>query len=456
MAKKSNDFICQNCDYSVSKWIGKCPECGEWNSFVEGVSTLGRRVEVSNEQNLKSSSAITLDEIEMCEIPRKKTLIGEFDRVLGGGIVYGSLILIGGEPGIGKSTLLLEVFGKLCNNFPNEKFLYVSGEESSPQIATRAKRLGINFENLYILHQSSLKLIEQQIEKLKPSFLVLDSIQTTYSDEVGTSAGTVSQIREVTYKLMELSKQNGISTFVIGHITKEGSIAGPKILEHMVDTVIYFEGDQLGNYRLLRTIKNRFGNTNEVGLFEMREEGLFEVTNPSQFFLIDHMEGNPGRSLSCIMEGTRSLFVEIQALAVENKYGTGRRTTQGLDTNRVATIIAIIEKYLSLPIGYNDIYVNVAGGLKINSRDVDLSILASLVSSYKNIAIDSKTVFIGELGLGGEVRPVPNLQSRIKEMAQLNYKRVITSEKNANELRGKHNIEIIGIKKAAEVLKYIE
>lgn len=434
--------------------MGKCPECGEWNSFIEEVYISKGRDPSGMTPEIPVAK--TLKEIELQDFPRQKTLIGEFDRVLGGGIVFGSLTLIGGEPGIGKSTLLLEVFGKLSNNFPNEKLLYVSGEESAQQIASRAKRLGIKFENIYILHQGNLKQIEQQIEKVRPKFLVLDSIQTTYSEEVGTAPGTVSQIREVTYKLIEISKQRGISTFVIGHITKDGSIAGPKILEHMVDTVIYFEGDQFGHYRLLRTIKNRFGNTNEVGLFEMKEEGLFEVKNPSQFFILDNIEGSSGRSLSCIMEGTRSLFVEIQALAVENKYGTGRRTTQGLDTNRVATIVAVIEKFLALPIGYSDIYVNVVGGLKITSRDVDLSILASLISSYKNIPVDDKTVFIGELGLSGEVRPVPNLQSRAKEMSQLNYKRIVTSEKNAEELKGKHNIEIIGIKTAAEVLRFVQ
>jgi DNA repair protein RadA/Sms len=336
-----------------------------------------------------------------------------------------------------------------------ENVLYVSGEESVSQVADRAKRLEVNANSFYIYNETNWQKVLEQIHKLKPKFLVIDSIQTTTSSEIDSAPGTASQIREVTYELMNNVKSSGITCFVIGHITKEGSIAGPKILEHMVDTVIYFEGDQFGQYRILRAIKNRFGNTNEVGIFEMKENGLQEVKNPSQFFLDEELEGAFGRSLTCILEGSRSLFVEIQALVVENKFGNGRRTTQGVDNNRLAMMVAVIEKYFGIPLGFNDIYLNVVGGMKLSSRESDLSIIASLISSYRLKPIDPNTVFVGEVGLTGEVRSVPMMEARIKEMAQLNYKRVITSEKTSRELKGKFKIDLVGIRSAKEIEKYI-
>lgn len=452
MAKKTSTFICQNCSYQTAKWMGKCPECGSWNSFTEETSLAAKDLNRAHKRTAQNTEVPKLiNEIVLEKQFRVVTGMGEFDRVVGGGVVPGSLILIGGEPGIGKSTLLTTIMGKLSQTYSDQVVLYVSGEESVNQVAERAKRVGVNSSSFYIYNETNWQKILEQIQKLKPRFLVVDSIQTTTSSEIDSAPGTVSQIREVTYELMNHVKANGITCFVIGHITKEGSIAGPKILEHMVDTVICFEGDQFGHYRLLRAMKNRFGNTNEVGIFEMKESGLDEVRNPSQYFLDDQLQDSYGRSLTCIIEGSRSLFVEIQALVVENKFGNGRRTTQGIDNNRLAMMVAVIEKYFGLPLGFNDIYLNVVGGMKLATRESDLSIIASLLSSFRSKPIDASTVFVGEVGLTGEVRSVPQMEMRIKEMAQLNYKKVITSEKAARELKGKYDIEIVGIRRAKDI-----
>lgn len=452
MAKKTSTFICQNCSYQTSKWMGKCPECGSWNSFTEETAVAAKDLNRAHKRTAQGTEAPKLvNEIVLEKQFRVSSGMSEFDRVVGGGVVPGSLILIGGEPGIGKSTLLTSVMGKLSQTHAEAVVLYVSGEESTNQVAERAKKVGVNNNNFYIYNETNWQKILEQINKLKPRFLVVDSIQTTSSSEIDSAPGTVSQIREVTYELMNHVKSNGITCFVIGHITKEGSIAGPKILEHMVDTVIYFEGDQFGHYRILRAMKNRFGNTNEVGIFEMRESGLDEVKNPSQYFLDDQLKDSFGRSLTCIIEGSRSLFVEIQALVVDNKFGNGRRTTQGVDNNRLSMMVAVIEKYFGLPLGFNDIYLNVVGGMKLGTRESDLAIIASLLSSYRGKPIDSSTIFVGEVGLTGEVRSIPQMEMRIKEMAQLNYKRVVTSEKTARELKGKFDIEIIGLRQARDI-----
>ena len=345
----------------------------------------------------------------------------------------------------------MEVCGALLSEKQAEKVLYVSGEESEAQIAGRSKRLGITSEEFYIFHETRWERVVEAIKEIKPDFLVLDSIQTTVSSQLDSPAGTMSQIREVTYELMNHAKSMGLTCFIIGHVTKEGSIAGPKILEHMVDTVVYFEGDQYGQYRLLRSMKNRFGNTNEIGIFEMRENGLIEVENPSQYFLDQTLPDSFGRSLSCILEGTRALFVEIQALVVENKFGTGRRVTQGLDSNRVALLVAVIDKYVGIPLSYNDIYVNVVGGLKLQGRETDLSVVASLLSSFYGKAIPQDTLFLGEVGLTGEVRSVPMMELRLREASQMNYKRVITSERAVREFNGKFKIEMQGLKRASDL-----
>lgn len=454
MAKIKTVFTCQDCGYKTPKWLGKCPDCQQWNSFSEEETIKPSKAAPKSVGN-RESRPKTIDEIEHESFERYSTDIGEFDRVMGGGVTVGSLTLIGGEPGIGKSTLLMEVCGKLLKLNPKERILYVSGEESESQVASRSKRLGVKNDGFYIFNETSWQKVLEQVKELKPKFLVLDSIQTTHSNQIESAAGTLSQIREVTYELMNYAKAFNLTCFVIGHVTKEGQIAGPKILEHMVDTVIYFEGDQLGQYRMLRVMKNRFGNTNEVGIFEMQESGLREIKNPSQYFLEQSPQDAFGRSLTCILEGSRSLFVEIQALVVENKFSQGRRTTQGLDTNRVALLVAVIDKYLGIPLSYNDIYVNVVGGMKLTSRESDLSVIASLLSSYHAMAIPQDTVFLGEVGLTGEVRSVPMMEMRLKEIAQMNYKRVITSKRAADDLKGKFKIEIVGITKAAELKKLL-
>ncbi len=454
MAKKNSTvFVCGACSYQTAKWMGRCPECGEWNSFSEEAALPSLKGNVNSKR--EGETPKRLHEIAVENVFRVQTTFSEFDRVLGGGLVPGSLVLIGGEPGIGKSTLLTKVMGGLAKAHQGKTVLYVSDEEYHTQIGGRMRRLEMEADNLYIYHETNWQAILEQIKTLKPAFLVLDSIQTTVSGELNSPPGTVSQIREVTYELMNHAKAQNITCFVIGHITKEGAIAGPKILEHMVDTVIYFEGDQFGHYRLLRAIKNRFGNTNEVGIFEMTDKGLREVSNPSQYFLAEHKEESFGRSLTCVVEGSRSLFIEIQALVVENKYGTGRRTTQGLDPNRLAMLVAVVEKYLGLPLGFNDIYLNVVGGMKLEGRDSDLSIVASLLSSYKSKPLDSKTVFIGEVGLTGEVRSVPQVEMRLKEMAQLSYTRVVTSEKTAREYNGKFKLELIGLSQVSDLSKLV-
>lgn len=429
MAKQKTKFSCIECGYTTAKWMGRCPECGEWNTFEEELveKEVKQRSVANRRESGEKDSPKKISEVESISYERYATNIGEFDRVLGDGITKGSITLLGGEPGIGKSTLLMEVCRSLTNMYKDSSVLYVSGEESNSQVAQRSKRMGINDGNFYILNETCWQDILGHVKKLKPSFLVLDSIQTTVSSEIQSAAGTVSQIREVTYELMNYAKANNLTCFVVGHVTKEGSIAGPKVLEHMVDTVIYFEGDQFGQYRMLRVIKNRFGNTNEVGIFEMKESGLKEVQNPSQYFLESSLRDAYGRSLTCILEGSRPIFVEIQALVVENKFGNGRRTTQGLDNNRLSLLVAVIDKYFEIPLSFNDIYVNVVGGIKLNSRESDLAIIASLLSSYRGKKLNDEVVLIGEVGLTGEVRSVPMVETRVKELEQLNYKKVITS-----------------------------
>ena len=450
MAKIKTTFTCQECGYQSAKWMGKCPECNQWNSFSEETTFKESKAAPKSIAG-RDTKPKTIGEIETENVERYQTKIGEFDRVMGGGVTLGSLTLIGGEPGIGKSTLLMEVCGKLLTEYKNERILYVSGEESESQIAQRSKRLGVNNDNFYIYNETNWQKILEQVKKLNPKFLVIDSIQTTHSSNVESAAGTLTQIREVTYEMMNYAKSYDLTCFIIGHVTKDGQIAGPKVLEHMVDTVIYFEGDQLGQYRMLRVMKNRFGNTNEVGIFEMQEKGLLEIKNPSQYFLEQSLPGSYGRSITCILEGSRSLFVEIQALVVENKFAVGRRTTQGLDTNRVALLVAVIDKYLGIPLSYNDIYVNVVGGMKLTTRENDLSVIASLLSSYYATPIDNDTLFLGEVGLTGEVRSVPMMEMRLKEVAQMNYKRVITSKRAAEDLKGKFKLELLGITKASEL-----
>lgn len=457
MIKKKNSTLykCSQCDHQVLKWLGKCPECQSWNSFEASTSEMvlkDKQRKAGGAENSAQSLAI----VDASEYRRDRSGIGEFDRVMGGGIVAGSLTLIGGEPGIGKSTLLAQLLGNYAALSQYEKVLYVTGEESTAQVADRMRRIGVKAQNLMLMHETSWQNIVSELKKIKPKFLVIDSIQTTQTENNDSPQGSLSQIREVTYELMNYSKAYALSCFLIGHITKEGAIAGPKLLEHMVDTVIYFEGDHNGQYRLLRSMKNRFGNTNEVGIFEMSDGGLREVKNAAQYFTeVDECSG-VGRALTCIVEGSRCLLLETQALVVENKFGSGRRTSQGLEANRLSLIVAVIEKYFGLSLGLCDIYLNVVGNMKISSREADLSILAALLSSYKGLSIERGSIFMGEVGLSGEVRSITKAELRLRELAQLDCKRVITGHKIAQEFAGKFpNLQIIGLRKASEVEKYL-
>ncbi len=451
MAKEKIQYQCQQCGFTSPKWLGKCPDCGVWNSFKEEIAI--KNFSARSIDNEKKTQAFRIDEINFDNTDRIITGISEFDRVMGGGITQGSLTLIGGEPGIGKSTLLMEVCGKISKIHKDDKILYVSGEESEAQVANRAKRLGVSEQNFYIYHQNVWEKIKEELNRLKPKFLVIDSIQTTVSAEIPSAGGTVSQIREVTFELMNYSKSHGLTAFAIGHVTKDGNISGPKLLEHMVDTVIYFEGDQQHYYRLLRAIKNRFGNTNEVGIFEMQEDGLKEVLNPSGYFLDQSFKGSFGRAITCLLEGTRPLLVEIQALVTENKFGNGRRTTQGVDHNRVAMLVAVIEKYFELPFSFCDIYVNVVGGMKLEGRDADLAIIAALISSFQKKPLSEKAIFLGEVGLTGEVRPVSMLDTRVKEITKLGYEQLVVSERALEKLKKTDaKIGIRGIRKVQELL----
>jgi DNA repair protein RadA/Sms len=452
MAKKDSVFICESCGISSPKWAGQCRECGSWNSLIEEKKKNERAKHKGVNSGCEKNSSQLIEKVSSESYKRIKTGISEFDRVLGGGIATGSLILVGGEPGIGKSTLLTKVMDNL-SKINEGNVLYISGEESVGQIANRAKRLGISKGSFYVLNETSWQSILSEINRIKPKFVVIDSIQTTVSEDITSPPGTISQIREVTYEIMNQVKSRGINCFIVGHITKDGQIAGPKILEHMVDTVLYFEGDQFGQYRIVRAIKNRFGNTNEVGLFEMRESGLEEVKNPSKYFIDDLSKESYGRSLTCVLEGSRPLFVEIQALVVENKFGSGRRTTHGLDTNRVGMIVAVLEKYLEISLISSDIFVNVAGGMKLNQRESDLSIIASIYSSFKKKEISEGTVFVGEVGLTGEIRKVPEMEKRLNEIAHLNFTKVVTGHKAAEEFKKKnYPFEMIGLSKVKEVI----
>lgn len=456
--KKNSIYICQTCTYESPKWLGKCPECEEWNSFVEEVKEKHKGAAKRAAYDPLGGSEANprpLNEIQSENYDRIKTGVEEFDRVMGGGLIVGGLTLIGGEPGVGKSTLLMEIADKCAGLFGHEKVYYVSGEESESQLAQRAKRLGVNHTNILISHENIWQTILEHLKKIRPKFFILDSIQTTVSLELNSAPGTISQIREVTHEIMNYCKHQKITTFIIGHVTKEGNLAGPKVLEHMVDTVIYFEGDSQNQNRILRVVKNRFGNTNEIGIFEMSSEGLIEVPNPSQYFVNFSLKNAFGRSTTTIIEGSRCLFVEIQALVVNNKYGNGRRTTQGVDQNRLSMIIAVIEKYHRISLNFSDVYLNVVGGIKLLSRDSDLSIMASILSSIRAKPIENTTVFLGEVGLSGEVRPVPMMDIRIKEMAQLGYSKVITAKNKIKDLEKKSPLPIIGIERAEEVDKLL-
>ena len=450
MPKKSTVFFCSSCGYESSKWMGQCPSCKEWNTFTEEpVVRMKRAVQTAS---FSSTEPVLLKDISADDSKRIKTGFDEFDRVLGGGIVKGSLVLIGGDPGIGKSTILLQVTKNLVNS--GEKVLYVSGEESLRQIKLRANRLGKDFDNLLLLSETSLDAITEVIKKNVPTTVVIDSIQTMYREDISSAPGSVSQVREATSLLMQIAKQLEINIFIVGHVTKEGAVAGPRVLEHMVDTVLYFEGDRHASYRILRGVKNRFGSTNEIGVFEMREEGLREVKNPSEYMLFGKAEDASGSVITCTMEGTRPLMIEIQALLCRSNFGIPRRQATGMDFNRVNLLMAVIEKRGGLQIGDQDAYVNIAGGIKINEPAMDLATVLAIISSYRNKAIDSKTVAFGEVGLSGEVRAVNNARLRVMEAKKLGFKTVVLPKSNIDsDIKKIEGIETYGVSDIREAMQ---
>ncbi len=441
-------YRCRSCGYDSLKWLGKCPECGEWDAFAEETKT-GK----ADSLKISSVTVTSITDVEENDDQRVLTGIGEFDRVLGGGIVPGSLVLIGGDPGIGKSTLMLQALCGLASG--GGRVLYVSGEESARQIRMRGSRLGAGREGILLVSEIDVDIILGVAEQEKPAVLVIDSIQTMYNSTVPSAPGSITQVRESTMKLMIMAKKSGIPIFLIGHVTKDGAIAGPRLMEHMVDTVLYFEGDRNHVFRILRAVKNRFGSTNEIGVFEMGEKGLEEVPNPSAVFLSERPENAPGSSVTASMEGTRPVLVEVQGLASNTAYGTPRRTILGLDSNRVAMIVAVLEKRAGLNLMGHDIFMNVAGGVKVDEPSTDLSIAAAAASSFLDRPIPQGTVVIGEIGLTGEIRAVSHIDQRISEAKKMGFTKCIVPMSNAKRTVQANGIEVVGVSNLSEALTQI-
>lgn len=451
MAKsKKNVFFCQNCGHEESKWLGQCPACKEWNTFVEEKAA---PVKPGAAKAMHEAQAVSLNSISTGEDERVDTGIEELDRVLGGGIVQGSLVLVGGDPGIGKSTLLLQVCQRLSDM--GKKVLYISGEESLRQIKLRANRMGDFKDTLSLLCETNLDIIRRVIEQHKPEMAVVDSIQTMYSEEVASAPGSVSQVRESTNILMQLAKGLNISIFIVGHVTKEGTVAGPRVLEHMVDTVLYFEGDRHASYRILRGVKNRFGSTNEIGVFEMQKSGLVEVENSSEFMLSGKPEHASGSVVACAMEGTRPMLMEIQALVCRSNFGMPRRTAAGLDYNRVNLLMAVLEKRLGFPLSNYDAYVNIAGGIRLSEPAADLGIVMAVASSYKNKPVSEDTIVFGEVGLSGEIRAVTMPEQRVAEAKKLGFKTCVIPEVSMKAVGTVSGIEVLGVKSVNQAINYM-
>ena len=443
-------FICQNCGHQSPKWLGKCPECGEWNSLIEERAATRKSASRSGFK-LREVKAVTYAEIESHDDVRTPSGVTEFDRVLGGGIVAGTLVLIGGDPGIGKSTLLLQVADKLST--AGTVVLYISGEESERQIKLRGERLKIEAKNLYLLPETNLENIFHEVERLKPGAIIVDSIQTVFSALIESAPGSVSQVREVAHQFLLLAKNRSLPVFLIGHITKDGSIAGPRTLEHIVDTVLYFEGERHHNHRIVRATKNRFGAANEVGIFEMTATGLMPVANPSKMFLQERPLNVAGSVVTACMEGTRPLLVEIQALVSGAKYGTGRRMTQGVDQNRVALLLAMLEKRVGLQVGGDDVFVNIAGGLEVDEPAADLGVVAAIASSFKNSPIDAHTAVFGEVGLTGEVRGTMQAAVRAREAQALGFQKIVIPSSNTAGLERLLGVKVVGVRSVDEALQ---
>lgn len=454
MAKPKVSFECMACGYETPKWMGKCPNCGAWNQLEEKIvhkEAVSGRGTLGKNKIDERSKASKLSTIEKKVTPRTTTRSGEFDRVLGGGIVNGSLILIGGDPGIGKSTILLQTALILAEN---HNVLYVSGEESLEQIKMRADRITSKPSNLTVFCETNLLYIHDEIKKIQPDYLIIDSIQTVFHPDVTSAPGSVAQVRESTQSIMNIAKGNNIATFIVGHVTKDGQIAGPRLLEHMVDTVLYFEGDQHHTYRILRAVKNRFGSTNEMGIFEMKASGLEEVLNPSEIFLEERSKNAPGSAIVATMEGTRAMLVEVQSLVTPTHFHNPRRMATGIDTNRLSLLMAVLEKSEGLLMQQHDAYIKVAGGVKLDEPAVDLSIVISIASSFQNIAVRGDDCFIGEVGLTGEIRRVTKIEQRLQEAVKLGFKRAIVPQSNLSGVQVPDGLEVLGVKTLKQALRH--
>jgi DNA repair protein RadA/Sms len=450
MPKAKTHFVCQSCGYQAPKWLGRCPGCQEWNTFVEE-RMVEEKIPERDLLGFETEAVPTpITEIVSEEKERLQVGIAEFDRVLGGGIVFGSVVLVGGDPGIGKSTLLLQMMSHLASN--GKKILYVSGEESLQQTKMRADRLGVSSPQLFVVSETSLEKILQDIQTLRPSAVVVDSIQTIYSSELPSTPGSISQVREASSRLLYLAKHLSIPVFLVGHVTKEGFIAGPKVLEHMVDTVLYIEGEANHAFRILRAVKNRFGSTNEIGVFEMKDSGLVEVASPSEFFLSGRTQPSSGSVVTAGLEGSRPILVELQALVVSTPFGIPRRTAQGVDPNRVSLLVAVMEKRLGIRLINHDIFLNIAGGIKVDEPGVDLGVICAIASSSKDKLIDPEVVVFGEIGLGGEVRGVSQSEIRVKEATRLGFKRCILPKQNQEKMKAFKGIELVGVKAVGEAM----
>lgn len=452
MAKKKTKFFCNACGYESPKWLGRCPGCGDWNTMVEEVEVVskGPRGAFQHSSSV-TQKATPLIAVKTEDAPRIETELNELNRVLGGGIVPGSLVLIGGDPGIGKSTLLLQVSAILSNK--GHRVLYISGEESIRQTKLRAERLGVKSEELYIYSETNLEFLNQTIEEVNPKFVIVDSIQTVYHPNVTSAPGSVSQVRECTAEFMRIAKTKNIAIFLVGHVTKEGQIAGPRILEHMVDTVLYFEGERHHTYRILRSQKNRFGSTNEIAIFEMLQNGLKEVLNPSELFLQERSQGAPGSTVVASMEGTRPILVEVQALVTPSSFNYPKRMATGVDQNRISLLMAVLEKRMGMLLQAQDAYIKVAGGVKLDEPAIDLAVLVSIVSSFRDTAAKPMDCYIGEVGLTGEVRRVSRIEQRIQEAAKLGFKRAIVPASNLGGFEYPDTIEVVGVDTVNQALK---
>ena len=450
MAKTKSKWVCKECGYETAGYLGKCPECGSWGSFIEEIQFSQKLPNAAAHEFINNEKPELLKDIHIGEELRVSTNISEFDRILGGGFVQGSLVLLAGDPGIGKSTITLQTCGELCKS--GKKVLYISAEESASQVKLRAERLKISEDKLYIYPQTNMENIKIQIEEIMPDFVVVDSIQAIYSNNVPSSAGSVSQIRECCNLLMHIAKSKNITTIVIGHVTKDGNIAGPKVLEHMVDTVIYFEGDKYKSYRILRSMKNRFGNTAEVGIFEMAADGLRCVSNPNELFLNERSQvAAPGSAIIVTNEGTRPLMVEIQALVGMTSYPSPRRVTNGVDLSRLHQILAVLEKRVGLNLSKQDVYVNVMGGIDVDEPSADLGIALAVATCARDVVVDSQTVIMGEIGLSGEIHPVNNIEKRLNEAIASGFKKAIIPDAN-NVPKDMKKIEIVRVKRLIDAI----